>query len=69
MTTDSTSHLLQIAGANARPVTNSEVQMSLTFLMVVIAKATLGHSCTTLSSLHVKYLLMNLSVIFGNGSV
>lgn len=37
MTTNSTSLLLQIAGANARPVTNSEVQMSLTFLMVVIA--------------------------------
>jgi hypothetical protein len=37
MSTDSTSLLLQIAGANARPVANSEVQMSLTFLMVVIA--------------------------------
>jgi hypothetical protein len=37
MSTDSTSLLLQIAGANARPVTNSEVQMSLTFLTIVIA--------------------------------
>lgn len=37
MTTDSTSLLLQIVGANARPATNSEVQMSLTFVLVVIS--------------------------------
>ena len=37
MTRDSATLLVQIVGANARPVTNSEVQMSLTFLMVVVA--------------------------------
>jgi hypothetical protein len=37
MTADSATLLVQIAGINARPVTNSEVQMSLTFLMVVVA--------------------------------
>lgn len=45
MTSGSTTLMLHIVGAFARPLTNSEVQMSLTFLMIVIACNTIKVGC------------------------